>query len=272
MAARALSVGDKTLAFDDVGNGGCVLCLPSGGELRSQFRHLTPHLVSRPHRVVAMDLRGQGESSAGWASYTVADMGRDALAVLDELGVERASVVGASISTATAIWLAANAPERVDAICFIAGYARPPSWFQARVIHRLLLAPLWGGGLYRAYYPRLYPSARPADHDTHERAVHAMLSEPGRLEALRRIFANTGEDWGSAVPTVRQPALVTIGAHDPEFRDPAGAVSSLAERLGSEAVQTRIFAKSGHNPHVDAAEEFGSDLAAFLAQNMDCAR
>ena len=74
-----------------------------------QMAALTPHF-----RVIRYDLRGHGASPVPPAPYDIADLGADVLALLDELGVDRAHVGGLSIGGLVGMWIAANAPERVD--------------------------------------------------------------------------------------------------------------------------------------------------------------
>jgi alpha-beta hydrolase superfamily lysophospholipase len=66
MPTHFLTLPDGRIAFDDQGQGPLILCVPAGGDLRSQYRFLTPQLVAAGYRVVTMDLRGQGESSVTW--------------------------------------------------------------------------------------------------------------------------------------------------------------------------------------------------------------
>lgn len=65
-------------------------------------------------RVIRYDHRGQGRSPAPPGPYEIADLGRDVVALLDRLGIERASVGGVSLGGMIAMWLGAHAPERVD--------------------------------------------------------------------------------------------------------------------------------------------------------------
>ena len=66
-------------------------------------------------RVVRFDHRGHGGSPVPPGPYAIADLGRDVLALLDALGVERASYCGLSIGGMAGMWLAANAPSASSA-------------------------------------------------------------------------------------------------------------------------------------------------------------
>jgi pimeloyl-ACP methyl ester carboxylesterase len=73
------------------------------------------------HRVIAYDARGHGQSSPAPdpGAYTYDELGLDLAAVLDELGIERAVLAGASMGAHTALWLALRAPERVGGLVVI---------------------------------------------------------------------------------------------------------------------------------------------------------
>src|SRR5215469_3694142 len=103
MPTQYLSLMDGTIAFDDQGQGPLVLCMPAGGDLRSAYRFLTPQLVAAGYRVVTMDMRGQGESSATWPEYTDAALASDMLALIGHLGGGPACIVGTSKATGGAL-------------------------------------------------------------------------------------------------------------------------------------------------------------------------
>ena len=72
-----------------------------------------PDFVAR-YRVLRYDLRGHGASDASAGDYSVADLGRDALALLDTLGIHRVIWCGQSIGGMVGQWLAINAPDRLS--------------------------------------------------------------------------------------------------------------------------------------------------------------
>jgi lipase len=72
-------------------------------------------------RLVALDLRGRGESRSLGAPFGIAAHARDVLAVLDHLEVERAALAGHSMGAWIAARLAAEQPERVTSVVLVDG-------------------------------------------------------------------------------------------------------------------------------------------------------
>ena len=111
------------IAWESYGTGSPVLLIQGLGYGRWGWEPIVPGLAAS-HRVVSFDNRGIGESDKPEGPYTAAQMAGDALQVLDEAGIERAHVVGASLGGMIAQELAVAAPERVDKLvlcCTTAG-------------------------------------------------------------------------------------------------------------------------------------------------------
>lgn len=103
------------LAFQDEGAGLPVLCLPGLTRTMADFDYMRPHLP--PCRLIRMDYRGRGQSQwTGAASYTVPQEGKDALALLDHLGVEKAAIIGTSRGGLIGMLLAAMAHDRLSGL------------------------------------------------------------------------------------------------------------------------------------------------------------
>jgi pimeloyl-ACP methyl ester carboxylesterase len=104
------------LAYRDVGEGLPLLCLPGLTRSMADFDPLVPHLPAL--RLIRMDYRGRGASAwTGAASYTVAQEARDALALLDHLGVAKAAILGTSRGGLIGMVLGAAARDRVLGLC-----------------------------------------------------------------------------------------------------------------------------------------------------------
>lgn len=104
------------LAFSDQGAGLPLLCLPGLTRTMADFDYLIPHLP--PLRLIRMDYRGRGASQwTGAASYTVPQEGKDALELLDHLGVAKAAILGTSRGGLIGMLLAAVAHDRLLGLC-----------------------------------------------------------------------------------------------------------------------------------------------------------
>lgn len=95
------------IAFDDTGGAGpVVIGIPGMGDLRSEYRLVKPMLQHAGCRVVTMDVRGFGESSAEWPDYSARAVGRDAISILQQLGAGPATIMGNSFAAGSALWAA----------------------------------------------------------------------------------------------------------------------------------------------------------------------
>ena len=72
--------------------------------------------LSRRYRVVRYDHRGHGGSPVPAGPYSLDDLGRDVLALLDRLGLERVAYGGLSLGGMVGMWLGIHAPERISSL------------------------------------------------------------------------------------------------------------------------------------------------------------
>lgn len=104
------------LAYRDEGQGLPVLCLAGLTRNMADFDYVAPHLQNI--RLIRMDYRGRGQS--GWTgqdSYTVPQESRDAIALLDYLGIGKAAILGTSRGGLIGLFLAATAHDRLLGLC-----------------------------------------------------------------------------------------------------------------------------------------------------------
>jgi pimeloyl-ACP methyl ester carboxylesterase len=264
MLTHYLRLADGTIAFDDQGQGPLVLCIPAGGDLRSEYRFLTPQLLAAGYRVVTMDMRGQGETSASWPEYTDAALGSDMLALIKHLGASSALLIGASKGCGGALQAALQEPDMVRGIALIApSVAAPRSSLLTNVMTGLIFFPFWGVTLYCWYFPKLYPKARPADFEEHRGRVRAMLKEPGRLRALRLLFSESSGATYAHHCQVQAPVLILMGSCDPDYKHPEQEARTVAARLPHASVQ--LMQGTGHHLQVEVPEQTAQSILAFFA-------
>lgn len=117
---KAFLAEDGTrLAYRDEGAGLPVLALAGMTRDGRDFEYLACHLPA-DIRLIRLDSRGRGASAwADWHSYTVVQEARDALALLDHLGLDRVAVVGTSRGGLLGMVMAAFAKARLIGLCLV---------------------------------------------------------------------------------------------------------------------------------------------------------
>jgi len=265
MNTQYLTVSDGTLAYDDAGTGPLVLCVSGFGDLRQEYRFLAPRLVEAGYRVVTLDIRGHGETSARWPDYTVAAVGADMLALIQHLNAGPAFLIGTSMGAAAAVWACVENPELVSGIVLISPFVRVmgPAWQSALlgILYRIIVAPWWGVAFWGRYYTSLYPTARPADFEEYLGKLKRNLKEPGRLHALRAMFLDTHEASDARLSKVRVPVHILMGTRDRDFKSPEQEAQLLVERLHATA---QMIEGAGHYPHAEMPDSVVPSIVSFF--------
>jgi pimeloyl-ACP methyl ester carboxylesterase len=262
-----------TLAVFDGGAGPPVLLLHGFPDSSHVWRYQVPALVAAGMRVIAPDLRGFGESDKPESveDYAITRSVADMVAVLDEVGIDRAHVVGHDWGAGLGWSLAAFVPERVDRLVVMSvGHPntlwnqtieqREKAWYQllfqfTGVAEELLTRDNW----------KLFREWSRGDGDL-ERYL-ADLSRPGALTAgLNWYRASAGPrlELGrrGPFPSVSVPTLGLWSSRD-HYVTEDGMLRS-AEHVTSSWSYERIE-NASHWLQLDAAERVNDLLVEFLA-------
>jgi len=243
------------------------------GDSREAYRFLTPALVEGGYRVAAVDLRGCGESSAQWTSYTRTDIATDLVALVRHLGGP-AVLVGHSIAGGAVTIAAATAPELVTAAVELAPFTRKQAMRLGdlrvasfrRGMRYLLAATLLGSSVqWTKYLDVAYPGPKPADWDTRMSEITTMLSEPGRMKALQAMGKTTPVDAGQQLGNVRCPVLVVQGSADPDWAAPQAEGEAIVADLPTGLGRLEMVDRAGHYPHVQFPTQVATAMLTFLA-------
>ena len=262
MNTKYLQNQNGQIAYEDTGSGPLVVCVPSLGDVRSEYRFLAPRLVEAGYRVLCMDVRGHGESSTEWDDFSVAGVGSDLLALIRAQDAGPAVVVSNSMAGGASVWAAAESPEWIAGLMLIDPVVRGESTWQNLLLYRALFARPWGPAAWVKYYTTLYPTHKPADFDSYIAALRANLKEPGRMEALQKMIAASKSASEARLPKVTAPARILMGSKDPDFKDPEAEARWLAESLHAEYL---MIPNAGHYPHVEMPEVTAPLVLSFLA-------
>jgi pimeloyl-ACP methyl ester carboxylesterase len=272
--SESLTTDGGTLAYELSGSTGPLLVLAHGmGDSREAYRFLMPLLVEAGYRVAAVDLRGHGESSVGWAGHTRTDIAGDLIRLVEHLGGP-AVLVGHSIAGGAVTIAAATAPHLVTALVELAPFTRRQSLslsdlrdpaFRRGMRHLLGATLLRSSREWLRYLDVAYPGIRPADHAARLERIRAMLAEPGRMAALRAMGSGTPADAGAQLGNVRCPVLVVQGGADCDWADPRAEGEAIVAALPAGLGRLEVIEGAGHYPHTQYPAEVATAMTTFLA-------
>jgi len=208
-------------------------------------------------RLLRYDQRGHGDSPVPSGPYKLEDLGRDALALLDRLEIERASFCGLSIGGLVGMWLASEAPERVERLVLCCTAPRfDPEMYDARAskVRAEGVGSIADVVLERWFTPE-FRAARP---ETVEAAANMLRSTPaegyaGCCEALR------DADLRSRLGGIRAPTLVIAGAEDP-----ATTVDQAEEIRDSIPEARLVVIEAAHLANIEQPEAVTREILEHL--------
>lgn len=249
MQTQFLRRPEGKIAYEVNGSGPLVVAVPSMGDLRAEYRFLSPKLQAAGFRVAVMDVRGHGESTTQWSDFSVAGVGSDILALIRELGNQPAFVVGDSMAAGASVWAAAEAPDCIRSMVLLGPFVRNvgANGFMNTLI-KVMFAEPWGSIMWGMYYNGLYPTNKPADMPSYLSKLKANLREPGRLSALNKMLAASKSESEARLPRVQAPVLVLMGSRDPDFKQPQAEAAWVAQQLHGTY---QIIEGAGHYPHAE---------------------
>lgn len=270
LVARERVVAGHRVRYVRAGQGPPVVLIHGLASSIYTWKAVLPRLAA-DHDVVALDLPGFGGSEQP-ADLDFADLVAAVSALLDALGLERASLVGNSLGGAVAASVAARRPERVPALVLIdaAGFQRDLA--DAPAVLRVAVADPTGL-LARLPFkrPLVRLALRQVFHDdarvTDERVAEyvAPLLRSGAVASLRSLLRTPPErveHLRRALPGIRAPTLVVWGRED------AWIPQAHADRFAAEIPDTRVVRLDdcGHMPQEECPAELLEVLAPFLEQ------
>ena len=217
---------------------------------------------SRTHRVLRYDTRGHGGSVAPAGPYQADQLGSDVVALLDALGIERASFCGISMGGLIGLWLGVNAPGRLNRLA-VANSAAKIGATDGWLARAALVREKGSAGMAElaASSPgRWFTEAFVAAQPEAVRRAQGWIAgiAPEGYAACCEALAHA--DLRSAIATIAVPTLLIAGVSDP--------VTTVADAQAMQATipgAQRVDLPASHLSNLEASEAFNAALAAFLA-------
>ena len=230
-----------------------------GSDLRI-WQEVAPAFTER-FRVILYDKRGHGLSDARPAPYTIDDHTDDLLALLDHLGIAKASFVGLSVGGMIAQRIAVRAPDRVQSIalcCTAAKIGTPELWAdRIDAVEVGGIEPIADAVLQRWFTPRFHETQ--ADNLAGWRNMLVRTTSHGYAGTCAAIRdADLRPDAGQiAVPTL-------CVAGDQDGSTPANVVKGTADLI--PGARFALIEGAGHIPCVEKPAELSGLIKQHLQE------
>jgi pimeloyl-ACP methyl ester carboxylesterase len=271
---RSATVHGARVNYVEMGEGPPIVFVHGLAGCWQNWLENIPRFAER-HRVVAVDLSGFGQSELPREEISIPGYGRFIDAFLEQIGIERATLVGNSMGGFIAAETAISHPSRVEKLVLVSAAGGPAlrernDASQARVMRAArLFAPIAAAAVARREHmirrPRLrqmllYKIVRYPQRIEPELCFEVASggNKPGFLHALQAIL---DYDFEHRVPEIACPTLIVWGRND-EIVPVEDAYEY--ERLIPGARKV-IFEQTGHVPMLERPERFNRLVEEFVS-------
>lgn len=266
MAEIRLSNG-ITLAYDDQGAEGTrAVVLIHGISMSRRYFHRQLKPLSAHHRVIAIDLRGHGDSEKTEAGHTVPQYARDINQFIEALGLERPVLLGWSMGVFVALeYIRQFGTDGISGLIDVDEAASDFKWdgwahgfLDLPTLHSLMTAVQDDKDAFvRDFVPDML------HHPPTERDLEWMVAESSKLPtgALSAIlFDQTVQDYRDVLQAIDVPTLICWGQHDQLL--PVTGAPYMRDHIAGARLE--LFEDSGHCPFLEESERFNKVVLDFL--------
>ena len=209
-------------------------------------------------RLLRYDSRGHGRTSAPQGAYSVEMLARDLLQLLDALNLQRVNFCGLSIGGMTGMWLAVNAPQRLQKL-ILSNTA--PKIGKLETWNERIRAVREGGtkAVAQQVVERWFTPGFRANHPDQIAKTRHMIETTSTDGYVGSCAAVRDFDFWQNVSAIRTQTLVIAGTHDQSV--PASDAQKLAKQIkGARYIEF----PAAHISNLEAAARFTGEVSAFL--------
>jgi pimeloyl-ACP methyl ester carboxylesterase len=219
------------------------------------------------HRVLAFDNRGAGQSTQVDEPISTEDMARDTLALMDQVRIDRAHVVGRSMGGAIAQHMALMQPERVHTLVVLASFAKlDPVGVRVLTNMRQVLEwrDDWADHARHSVANFVSPAFFNENPDTIAQ-IEGLIGGETRLPAcyVRQNHACLEHDTLDRLAEITCPTLILAGGRDPI----CSLTSTRWMQDGFPNAESVIFEESSHFFLIEQPERFMNVMGGWLEKH-----
>jgi pimeloyl-ACP methyl ester carboxylesterase len=262
-----IDIGGLATNVKVVGTGPAIVLIHGFGAAIDWWDAIEPRLSSK-HRIVMIDLIGHGGTAAPRSGYSIERQAALVAAVITELGIDRAVVIGHSMGAEVATAIAEAYQERVTALVLIDASSTADTQFN--ILTELYLTPVIGELLAHLQHKKALrmalkqgfaPGFKIPNHfiDDLRQVTYNALSATHRKSIVYRATKTLNARLAAISPI--PPLLAIFGARDPLV--PPNSAVLLAQVPGAKIA---ILSGVGHSPMVEAPVATADLIEAFLSE------
>ncbi len=246
-----------------IGDGEPLLLINGLGANLEMWQPLV-RVLAAERELIAFDLPGTGRSARPRWPLRMSQLARLVTELLDDLGYDQLDVLGYSLGGIVAQELAHRAPERIRRLVLCATTPGLPSMPPDPIVSALMLTPAryWNRQLAELIIPIIAGGRTARDPRVLRAGLERRLVQPPTaLGYLYQLYALSGWSSHPWIRSVRHPALVLHGDHDPVV--PLVNGRYLADALPNGRLE--VVKGAGHLFLLDEPRSVAPALTAFLA-------
>lgn len=215
---------------------------------------------SKKFRLVRYDSRGHGQSGVPPGPYSIERLGRDALAVMDGLGVSKVNWCGLSKGGMVGMWLGANAPERIDSLILSNTACHMPA------------TDLWNERIATARRDGMAPLAEATVERWFTKGFRD--GEPDKVAPIRDMLLSTRPegyaacceairdmDQRESIKRITASTLVICGRYDPATN--VEAAEAIRSRIPGAAL---TILEAAHIANIEQPDDYAETVLGFVLQ------
>ncbi len=245
------------LSYIDCGTGEALILIHGLGANAWSWREQIEEL-SQAFRVIALDLRGHGNSGhRPEEAITIKAFADDIIALAKGLGLERVHVCGNSLGGMIALELWVRCPSMMKSLVLAGTTAFFPPPHMLEEFLRLF-DQMDMGAWAQFMAPRLLRRGSPEEL---QEEVVEMITATTRAIYRQGLAAAFLADYRWALPTIDIPILILVGGEDQAT--PVGYARYLESQIRGSKL--RVVAKAAHLAHRENPPEFNRQLQEHLA-------
>jgi pimeloyl-ACP methyl ester esterase len=254
------------LHYEEAGSGRPLLFLHGWAMSGRVWRF--QHPLADANRLIFLDQRGHGRSSVG-SSYSVDDFTGDLVALLDEIDLRDAVVIGWSMGVQVALHAAQALESRVAGLILVGGtprftsaegypHGQPPVEVKGMGVRLRRDYQKTMGDFFKGMFAEGELAHAQYQRIVHEIVMGGQSPDPDAAKQALRILSDV--DLRDELPGIALPVLLIHG--DMDTICPASASAYMAERLPHATLE--LMHGCGHAPFMTRPEEFNAKVREFL--------